>query len=256
VGGTTLTARNWATGSTNAIHRDDVAARLGFSGGLVPGVGLFAYLVAPAVEAFGPGWLGHGRLAARFLKPVYDGEEVTAQLVDGGAVRLTGADGDVRAQGTAGTDPSAPPDPAAFPAPAPPDPRPAAADVAWAPGTPFGAVRWTFTQRKRADHLERLGQGDLPWLPPGTAHPGHLIELANELLAANVAMGPWIHTGSAVSLHRAVTEGRRVEARAMVAGTKERKGNRHVDLDVLVLADGEPALSGRHSAIYVLAERA
>jgi hypothetical protein len=28
-----------------------------------------------------------------------------------------------------------------------------------------------------------------------------------------------------------------------------------VDLDVLVLADGQPALSGRHTAIYVLAER-
>ena len=251
-----MTARNWATGSSNAIHHDDVAARLGFSGGLVPGVGLFAYLVAPAVETFGPGWLGHGRLAARFLKPVYDGEEVTAQLVDGGAVCLTGADGDVRAEGTVGTHPGPPPDPAHYDAPAPPDPRPPAAEVDWVPGTPLGAVGWTFTERKRADHLERLGQGDLPWLPPGTAHPGHLIELANELLVANVAMGPWIHTGSEVSLHRAVTEGQRLEARAVVAGTKERNGNRHVELDVLVLADAEPALSGRHTAIYLLAERA
>ena len=82
MGATTLTAHNWATGSSNAIHRDDVAARLGFRGGLVPGVGLFAYLVAPAVEAYGPGWLGHGRLEARFRTPVYDGEEVTAELVD------------------------------------------------------------------------------------------------------------------------------------------------------------------------------
>jgi acyl dehydratase len=255
VGGTTLTARNWATGSTNAIHRDDVAARLGFGGGLVPGVGLFAYLVAPVVEAFGPEWLGHGRLEARFLKPVYDGEEVTASLQDEGAVCLTAADGDVRAEGTAGTDPFPSPDPTAFAAPSPPDPRPAAADVAWAPGTALGTVGWTFTGNKRDDHLERLGQGDLPWLPPGTAHPGHLLELANDVLAVNVAMGPWIHTGSAISLHRAVTDGQRVEARAVVAGTRERKGNRHVDLDVLLLADGEPALSGRHTAIYLLAER-
>jgi acyl dehydratase len=252
---TTLTARNWATGSSNAIHHDDVAARLGFGGGLVPGVGLFAYLVAPVVEAFGPDWLGHGRLEARFLKPVYDGEEVTATLLDGGEVCLCGADGDVRATGAAGRDPAPPPDPSAYAAPVPPDPRPVADEVAWPAGTPLGAVGWSFTERKRADHLERLGQGDLPWLPPRTAHPGHLIELANELLVANVAMGPWIHTGSAVSLHRAVTDGQRVEARAVVAGTRERKGNAHVDLDVLVLADGEPALSGRHSAIYRLAER-
>jgi hypothetical protein len=255
VGGTTLTARNWATGSSNAIHRDDVAARLGFGGGLVPGVGLFAYLVAPAVEAFGPGWLGHGRLEARFLKPVYDGEQVTAQLLEGGEVCLTGADGEVRATGTAGDDPAPRPDPGALPAPAPPEPRPAAAEVRWAPGTPLGAVGWTFSEKRRADHLERLGQGDLPWLPPDTAHPGHLIELGNELLVANVEMGPWIHTGSALSLHRAVTTGQRLEARAVVAGTRERHGNRHVELEVLVLADGAPALSGRHTAIYLLAER-
>jgi acyl dehydratase len=254
VGGT-LTAHNWATGSSNAIHRDDVAARLGFRGGLVPGVGLFAYLVAPVVEAYGPGWLGHGRLEARFRTPVYDGEEVTAELVDGGEVRLVAADGEVRATGTAAQDPVPPPDPAAFPAPAPPDRRPKATEVDWGPGTPLGAVAWTFSERKRDDHLERLGQGDLAWLPPDTAHPGHLVELGNELLVVNVDLGPWIHTGSAVSLHRAVTVGQRLEARAVVTGTRERKGNRHVDLDVLVLADGEPALSGRHTAIYVLAER-
>jgi hypothetical protein len=161
----------------------------------------------------------------------------------------------VRAAGTAGTDPDAPPDPAAFPAPDLPDPRPVAADVHWPPGTPLGAVGWTFTDNKRADHLERLGQGDLPWLPARTAHPGHLVELGNELLVMNVEMGPWIHTGSAVSLHRPVTSGQRLEARAVVAGVEERKGNHHVELDVLVLADGEPALSGRHTAIYRLAER-
>jgi acyl dehydratase len=207
------------------------------------------------VEAFGPDWLGHGRLEARFLKPVYDGEEVTASLLDGGEVCLCGPDGEVRATGSAGTDPAAPPDPASFPAAAPPDPRPAADDVDWPQGTALGAVGWTFTENKRADHLERLGQGDLPWLPPGTAHPGHLIELANDVLVANVAMGPWIHTSSAVSLHRPVTDGDRLELRALVVGTTERKGNRHVELDVLLLADGEPALSGRHTAIYRLAER-
>jgi hypothetical protein len=221
----------------------------------VPGVGLFAYLVAPCVEAFGPEWLGSGRLEARFLKPVYDGEEVTASLSDSGELCLCGADGDVRAEGTAGRDPATPPDSARFAPLDPPDPRPAAAEVDWPPGTPLGAVGWTFTENRRADHLERLGQGDLPWLPAGTAHPGHLLELANEVLGANVAMGPWIHTGSAVSLHHAVTEGQRLELRAVAAATRERKGNRHVDLDVLLLADGEPALSGRHTAIYLLAER-
>ena len=75
-----VTARNFATGSTNKIHDDTVAAQYGFGGGLVPGVGLLAYLVHPAVDAFGPGWRAHGRIAARFVVPVYEGEEVLAQL--------------------------------------------------------------------------------------------------------------------------------------------------------------------------------
>jgi acyl dehydratase len=256
---TTLRARNWATGSDNAIHRDDVAARLGFGGGLVPGVGLFAYLVAPAVEVFGPGWLGHGRLSARFLRPVYDGEPVTAELVDGGEVRLVDAQGVVRVTGRAGTEPEPAPLPDDQPVPAPPPPPPPqrvpAADVDWTPGTALGAVGWTFSAKRRADHLARLGQGPLPWLPEGTAHPGHLLELGNEVIVANVALGPWIHTGSDISLHAPVVEGQRLEARAMVVGCAERRGNRHIDLDVVVLADGAPALSGRHSAIYLLAER-
>ena len=48
-------AHNAATASENKIHDDDVARRYGFSGGLVPGVTLYAYMTRPVVDALGPG---------------------------------------------------------------------------------------------------------------------------------------------------------------------------------------------------------
>ena len=72
-----LTAKNFAVDSPNRMHRDDVAAQYGFPGGLVPGVGLFAYLTQPVVADWGRDWLTRGTIAARFLKPVLDGERLT-----------------------------------------------------------------------------------------------------------------------------------------------------------------------------------
>jgi hypothetical protein len=39
-----VVAFNTATASTNKIHDDQVAQQLGFRGGLVPGVDVYAYL--------------------------------------------------------------------------------------------------------------------------------------------------------------------------------------------------------------------
>ena len=72
-------ANNFAFESDNRIHADDVAAEYGFRGGLVPGVGVFAYMTQPVVEALGRDWLERGRIAARFIKPVYHDDSGTRQ---------------------------------------------------------------------------------------------------------------------------------------------------------------------------------
>src|SRR3990167_8711712 len=71
----TLTAFNTATASENRIHADDVASRFGFTGGLVPGVDVFAYMAHAPVALWGRDWLSEGRIRAKFGKPVYDGDE-------------------------------------------------------------------------------------------------------------------------------------------------------------------------------------
>src|SRR5436309_15944928 len=78
-------AYNTAKQSENKMHDDTVAKRFGFSGGLVPGVDVMAYMMHLPVAKWGRAFLERGLIEARFVKPVYDGEttEVSGTEADG-----------------------------------------------------------------------------------------------------------------------------------------------------------------------------
>src|SRR5215469_14880360 len=78
-------AYNSAKLSENKMHDDTVARRFGFSGGLVPGVDVMAYMMHVPVARWGRAFLERGLIEARFVKPVYDGEaaEVSGVEKDG-----------------------------------------------------------------------------------------------------------------------------------------------------------------------------
>ena len=80
-----VTAYNTSKQSENKIHDDTVARRFGFSGGLVPGVDVMAYMMHLPVAKWGRAFLERGLIEARFVKPVYDGEiaELTADESNG-----------------------------------------------------------------------------------------------------------------------------------------------------------------------------
>ncbi len=80
-----VSAYNTAKQSENKMHDDTVAKRFGFSGGLVPGVDVMAYMMHMPVARWGRAFLEHGLIDARFVKPVYDGEDadVTAEENNG-----------------------------------------------------------------------------------------------------------------------------------------------------------------------------
>jgi hypothetical protein len=129
-------AFNTATASSNKIHDDTVARRLGFRGGLVPGVDVYAYLCHLPAQLWGERWLRSGTMAARFGAPVYDGDEVTitGMLDDEGALDLSLRDpgGEVCVTGRAALSTKRPalPDPGLWPSPPPPaDPPPASAET-------------------------------------------------------------------------------------------------------------------------------
>ena len=74
--GAARTARNHTRVN---LHDDAAARRQGLRGGVV-GAPYNLYLVhALLYEQLGERWLEHGRLAARFIEPVYDGDELRAR---------------------------------------------------------------------------------------------------------------------------------------------------------------------------------
>src|SRR6202023_1476694 len=87
-----------------------VGRGFGFSGGLVPGVDVFAYMTHLPVEKWGRAFLERGLIEARFVKPVYDGEvaTVTGEERDGVLSIEVESRGQLCATGSASLPASAP----------------------------------------------------------------------------------------------------------------------------------------------------
>lgn len=246
-------ARNLSAQSENRIHDDAVARRFGFSGALVPGVEVYAYACHAAVARWGRAWLEHGTAECRFQSPVYDGDLVTVEDAPAGeGIALTVRRGEaVCATGRAALPPpAAPPDPEAWPWRAPPAERPPASEETLAPGTSLGTAPLEMTAGLVADYLAAIAEQDPVYAREGLAHPGQILRLCNQVLTQNVALGPWIHVGSAVRNLAAARVGGTLTARARVTDNAERKGHRIVDLDVLVLDGGRPVALVGHTAIW------
>ncbi len=105
-----VSAYNTSKQSENKIHDDAVAKRFGFSGGLVPGVDVMAYMLHLPVSKWGRAFLERGLIEARFVKPVYDGEtaDVTGEESDGGLAIRVESRGQLCATGSASLPASAP----------------------------------------------------------------------------------------------------------------------------------------------------
>lgn len=262
-------ARNLAAASENRIHDDEVARRLGFAGGLVAGITTYAYMTRPVAEALGRGWLEAGTMAARFHEPVYDGDLVTVrgwvtEASEAGEhdprVRLSVENeaGSVCATGEAtlpsdGAKPPRPEDYADAPLPAP---RPEATRDHFESARVLGTVRRTFRAERAGEFLDAVDD-DLPLYRDGAvAHPGWIVYDANQILARNVALGPWIHLATEARHFSVVTGEEVVSTRGRVAAVFERKGYEFVELDLLVVAGEEaprPVWHLRHTAIYRIA---
>lgn len=249
----TVNAYNTAHASENKIHDDETARRFGFSGGLVPGVDVYAYMVHPALATWGADWLHGGRLAARFAKPVYDGKDVLVRAsgTDPMTIEVRHADtvcasGEARLE-TGDQGIGGPPIPRA----PLPDERPPAAPKSLVKGHVLGSLELAYDADEGRDYQRDVREDHALFENGALAHPGWLLRRANRILAENVLLGPWIHVASDARFLGLLRAGESLSVRGTVLDNYEHKGHRFVDLDVLLLAGaGHPVMRAKHTAIY------
>ncbi len=252
-------AYNVSHASENKIHDDTIAKKLGFTGGLVPGVEVYAYATHLAVAQWGRTWLERGALECRFQKPVYDGNQATALglLADGVIDFKVESVGELCSTGRASVPRESPPLPAItdFAVATPPelDARPPASSESLPKGKVLGIRPFVLSEDVWRTYLVDVRERHPLYAAERLGHPGQLLRQCNSVLRENVALPPWIHTGSKVQNYSAAQVGDVIAARAIVLDNYERKGHRLVDLDVLLVANGTRVLSRvLHTAIYQL----
>jgi acyl dehydratase len=255
-----VTAHNTSKLSENKIHDDTVARRFGFSGGLVPGVDVFAYMTHLPVEKWGRAFIERGLIDARFVKPVYDGEvaELTGSESGGILSIEVHSRGGLCATGTASLPSSAPvlsiADYTEVAAVAERHPVNAGS---YEVGKWLGTLPRDWAGDAAREYLADIRETDPIYAREGLGHPGLLQRVMNKVLVDNAILGPWIHVGSKMQLLSVAKAGDVITARAKVTGNYDKKGHRFVELDALVVANGKTPLAHcHHIAIYQPREQA
>jgi acyl dehydratase len=255
-----VSAFNTSKQSENKIHDDTVARRFGFSGGLVPGVDVMAYMIHLPVAKWGRAFLERGLIEACFVKPVYDGEiaEVAAVENDGGLEIELSSRGQVCATSSASLPASAPQTALAdYPSVAPVAERRSVSEHSYEIGKWLGTLPRDWAGEAGPQYLADIRESDPIYARDDLGHPGLLQRVMNKVLVDNAILGPWIHVGSRMQLLSAARSGDELTARAKVTGNYEKKGHRFVELDALVVANGErPLAHCQHIAIYQPREQA
>ncbi len=199
-------ALNQVPHSQNRIHSDEVAKAYGFTGALVPGVTVSAYLMHPAVEAWGLDWLTRGHAHVEVRTPLYDHApfDVKTTAQNGSYTAELHSGGDLCAVATV-TLPSEPP-------PAPeyqglallddtyehPAANAANMHALKASGCRAKRFRWS-AEHEMARYVR--DQSAMPALlrtdgqdgSGGYANPGMLLGCGNRHFGSVAAMSPWVH---------------------------------------------------------------
>ncbi|HXO71531.1 MAG TPA: hypothetical protein VN838_21415 [Bradyrhizobium sp.] len=255
-----VSAYNTALQSENKIHDDTVARRFGFSGGLVPGVDVMAYMMHLPVARWGRAFLERGLIEARFVKPVYDGEtaDVTGEEKDGVLTIAFESRGQLCATGSASLLAAAPSVSISdFSETAPVAERRPVDAMSYQLGKWLGTVPRSWAGDAASEYLADVREADPIFAKEGFSHPGVFQRVMNKVLVDNAILGPWIHVGSKMQLLAPARSGDELIARAKVTGNYEKKGHRFVELDALVVANGRTPLAHcQHIAIYQPREQA
>jgi acyl dehydratase len=256
-----VVAKNYGADHANKIHSDEGAAGYGFAGALVPGVGLYAYLARPVVDALGREWLERGAMSAKFIKPVYDGEKVQARARVAHndpielKLELLNPSGELCAIGSAGLPNSSTTfEPNKYPFRPLGRLRPASI-ASFSIGDTLGSFEFDPDLKgempKFLDNVVETSP-----IYDTICHPAFWIAQANEMLIRNIALGPWIHTASDARHYALARDGERLSLRGRVIDLYERRGHELIVIDLGLFGENDrPVAHIKHTAIIKLREK-
>src|SRR5215475_10551998 len=258
-----VVAKNYGADHANKIHSDEGAAKYGFAGALVPGVGLYAYMTRPVADALGHEWLERGAMSAKLIKPVYDGEKVQARatVVNTDPIELKlellNQSAELSAIGSAGLPNSlSAVDPNEYQYCALPNEarlRPATISN-FSIGDTLGSLEFNLDLK---DELSQFLDNVVETSPiyGSICHPAFWIAQANEVLMRNIALGPWIHTASDMRHYALARDGERLALRGRVIDLYERRGHEMIVVDLGLFGENDrPIAHIKHTAIIRLRE--
>jgi hypothetical protein len=250
----------------NRIQDDEYAQHHGFRAALVPGMSVYAHMTRPVTELLGKDWLERGSADMRFLRPVYEGEDLRL----GGDISLIKEDGTlilncqaansqgvICGSGTArlsATPPSPEPSTEDYPAGRGKLHRPISLELLQ-PGESLVPVSSEFTWNIHWQYCRKAIR-DLHPLYEKTMHPGWLVSRASQILAENYAIQAWIDVSCNVQHFHLQEEECLIQTRGRVQDKFEQKGDHFIELNLAVFSPAQCLATIRCAAIFRIAPNA
>ncbi len=248
----TAQAFNQVPDAANQIHGEALAKQYGFTGGLVPGVTISAYLIHPAVEAWGLEWLTRGAAHVRISSPVYDSETFDVSICESSEsayrAELKRAEGIVCAIAEVSllTPKETPPVRRGDPIADPDDVVPAATIERWTELQQRGCL--AFRDQWPGQNAMRTYLRDDSQMPEllrsaggGYANMSYILACSNWILERNSYMNPWVHLETQSQNYRPIPPGTSIVAEMQVADFFVKKGHEFVDVHVTLFDEQDDA---------------
>lgn len=252
-----VTAKNYSDEHENRIHSDEVAARLGFKGALVPGVAVYGHLVHPLAMRFGEPWLREASSSVRFLKPAYDNDRlvISNTEADGNlTVECHNNAGDLLAVLSSSMEEPAKPtfENERFASPADETER---VEISWDTldtDRPFAERLWQPSTEENQRYCREVCE-TLPIFGKKAVHPHLLLSQANTCLTSTFMMPAWIHVGSTIRSLATINVGDSVIIQTRPVRKWRSKGHEFIEAAIRYLVGGNTAMEIDHVAIYRIA---
>ena len=257
-------AINHAEEHENRIHSDDIAAKLGFEGALVPGVTVFGLTSIAITKQFGAAWLEGSCVHTRFLKPAYHNDILNVYATNENHANEAKCFNELGTLlCTLNTNPlkvaaefsQYPFDTATTPIPATRIDRPV---IQWdliKENSPFPPRSWRPSSEENAKLAAEV-QDSHPCFTEARenlVHPHLLLSHANQTLVDEFEMPAWIHVGSELRLHQALQLNRTYRVFATPTRKWRHKGHEFLTLYIAYLYKDKVQTEIFHTAIFRIA---